>query len=538
MAAKFIEPLDDDEAYLWAILSDPSGMDQMEFSIKNAEEEDGIFRAWPFQWKWWRCVDQKQIEQAARSLGKSWSIRARAYAFPFIHPDEEMVITAPEGVHLDAITDVVETAFGSNRLGREMMTGGRGGVKHRPFHANFQNGARIMGRIPQRDGKGMKGTHPVWLEMDEAQDYPKPGWTEVIETLKSGSKGSVWRAHGVTRGVRDHFHKFTQDGSGWTVHRYTAMSRPTWTDSERQSKIELYGSKDHPDYRRNVLGLHGDATNPLFVLHRLMKVVDQDPASDFNDSVYTKIKVNSEMVIDNGDDILSFLNTIPYSHSSYKHVWIGADIGFTNDPTEILVFNEEKVKNGQSNLRLVTRITLDRISNPKQVEVILWLINFYKPHSFSMDKTGVGLPLFQEIQDQVKKAPGLTAAIGRINGYGFSEKILVDFDDSIVFDEFDTNHTKAEMYRNVLEYSTDCLRKLVDSERIILPWDKEIIAEFQGQTYENKASLDMYGRKRSFSTGSFHTLDAARMAALGYFQFGIEQMTKEPEYTPITPIFL
>lgn len=265
------EKLSEEEAYLWAILSDTSGLDQAEFSWNNAEEEDYCFRAWSFQWGWWRDTSSLTIDQCGRSVGKSLSIKVRAYAFPFIHPGQEMVITAPEGNHLDAVTDVIETAFLDNRLGKEMLRDTRGnGIKHRPFHMNFANGSRIMGRIPQRDGRGVKGIHPVWLELDEAQDYPDKGWVEIFETVKHGTEGAMWRAHGVTRGMRDYFYKFTQDDSGWKVNRYTAMHRPTWTMEEREAKIAHYGSRDHPDYRRNVLGLHGDATNPIFVLNRLM----------------------------------------------------------------------------------------------------------------------------------------------------------------------------------------------------------------------------------------------------------------------------
>jgi len=282
-----LENLDESECYLWAILSDPSGLDQSEFSWTDQEQKDGCFRAWPFQWPWWRDTSQRQIDQAGRSVGKSLSIKVRAYAFPFINPGQEMVITAPEGNHLDAITDVIETAFLNNRLGKEMLVQGRNGIKHRPYHMNFWNGSRIMGRIPQRDGKGVKGIHPVWLELDEAQDYPDKGWTEIIETLKMGTEGSMWRAHGVTRGLRDFFYEYTQPDSGWRVHRITSMHRPWpyWTDEERQDKIKMYGSRDHPDYRRNVLGLHGDATNPMFVLHRLMACFLEDTEISTPDGV-------------------------------------------------------------------------------------------------------------------------------------------------------------------------------------------------------------------------------------------------------------
>lgn len=537
-----LEDLSEEEAYLYAILQDESGLDQAEFSWTDMDNEDMCFRCWAFQWSWWRNPAPKQIDQAGRSIGKSLSIKARAFAFPFIHPGGEMVITAPEGVHLDAITDVVETSFANTRMGREMLVKGRTGVKHRPFHMNFQSGARIMGRIPQRDGKGMKGTHPIWLEMDEAQDFPDKGWVEILETLKRGFDGARWRAHGVTRGVRDYFYKFTQDDSGWSINRYTGMHRPTWTDEERQDKISEYGSRDHPDYRRNVLGLHGDATNPLFVLHRLMECVDDNLEEPYNQHEYTKLRITNENVLEMGDDILPLLD-FPASHLSYKTTWIGMDVGYTNDPSEILVFAEvvdKKVNKEATILKLVSRIQLERINNPGQVAAILWLIDFYKPKAFAMDKTGVGLPLFQDIQDRAARDPNLRPYLDRIKGYGFSEKILVDFDSTIEIDEFRGDAVKdAGLYRNVLEYSSDKLRWLVDTKRLRLPWDTELIGEYQGQTYTyDKSVMDMYGRRKVFSKGNFHALDASRMAALGWAQHSIEAVTKEDKWEPVSSIIL
>jgi hypothetical protein len=537
----FIEPLDEEEAYLWAILSDPSGLDQAEFSWTDPRNDDNCFRAYPYQHLWWRDDSQNQIDQCARSVGKSESIKVRAYAFPFLHPGSEMVITAPEGVHLDTITDNIETGFVSNRLGSELLMAGRTGIKHRPFHMNFSNGARIMGRIPQRDGKGVKGIHPVWLELDEGQDYPDKGWVELFETPNMNKpEDMMWRVHGVTRGVRDYFHKFTEIDSGWRVHRITAMHRPSWTDAERQKKIEQYGSKDSPDYRRNVLGLHGDATNPIFVLHRLMACVDSDQASDYNDFMYCKLKINNEQVLEYDDNILPLLD-VPASHQNLKHVYIGADIGYTNDPTEILVFSEEPGPRAKDDtrFRIVTRVALQRVSHQNQVAALLWLINFYRPHMFSMDKTGLGLPLFQALQHEASQDPNMRSMIDKIKGYNFSEKILVDYDMTKPYDEFLGEPSKdAEIWRIVLEYSTDVLRDLVDRQRLILPYDKEIITEFQGQTYTVKADRDMYGRSRNFSKGTFHTLDAARMAMLGWKQQLIEDMTKEDHFEVIEPVFL
>jgi len=894
-----LEGLTEEECYLYAIISDRSGLDLAEFTMNDAEQEDYCFRAWPFQWKWWRDDSPRQIDSACRSVGKSLSVKIRAYAFPFNYPNQEMVITAPEGVHLDAITDVVETAFMNNKLSRYMLANDRSKVKHRPFHINFNNGSRIMGRIPQHDGKAVKGVHPVVLEMDESQNYPYQGWMEIIETLKMGSDNAVWRCvaggqlvltqtgwkpiedvrvgdfvfthknrwkpvvrvydngfrecfkmdgnghpglevtsnhkvyarsslrkknvkslmepswlmagdftneypcthwaspcgitssdpvppferekgwkkvsfeptdptwlwlyglyiaegygcefkygrsmhrrvhwcvndsecdevaeklrslglkyhfyrqgdhsvkvvvanatlhkwlkenagegannkrlaqwvfglseenrrlifeaanygdgswnedrnrweyvtsskhlafsmkllgqslgyvsnvryvapraseivdyngqsrtissngswsvqmtkleemlkpstlfmedglawspskglsqsvgvrhvydleveddhsyvvegmivsncHGVTTGVRDHFYKFTQPDSGWKVHRIVAMMRPTWTDEERQAKIELYGSRDHPDYRRNVLGDHGDSENVLFVLSRLMANVDQNEASDYNEKIYTSIRINPERIAEHGG-VLNLLD-IPRTHFQYEKFWIGMDVGYINDPSEIMVFGEEMVGKKRV-LRLLSRFSLERVAHQDQVEVILWVLETYKPQSFALDKTGLGLPLYQAILHETQKHPVLKRQTDKINGYGFSEKILAEIDTSIEVDPHMGDLIKdAGIHRNVLEWSTDVLRTMVDSGTIKLPYDLAVIQQFQGQTYHySKASQDMYGRRRIFSQGTYHALDACRMAVLGWQQADLAPLLVQEKKKVTRPVFM
>ncbi len=551
-APSVLEALSDEEAYLWAILTDVSGLDLAEFTWHEPSdlETNGCWRARDYQWDWFRDVSPLQIDQCARSVGKSLSIKLRAYAFPFLWPGQEMVITAPELNHLEAIVELVEGKFYDTRLGREILITKRGGVTHRPFSMKFENGARIMGRIPQKDGRGVKGVHPMWLELDEAQDYPEKGWVELQQTLKRGVAGAVWRAHGVTKGVRDYFYKFTTDpNSRWKVHKITGMHRPDWTDEERQESIEFYGSRDNPDYRRNILGEHGDATNPLFVLTALMKCVDDTLSSPYNTEEYTVIKLSPEVVEDMGGDIEPLID-LPSTHlAKYKIFWIGMDVGFTRDPSEILVFGEQNLagdelleakkpvpdpneptkrvkkavpKKGETRLKLITRIQLRRIGSPNQARVVKKVIDHYKPKAFAMDATGNGLPLFQHIQEDMPEY------VNFIKGYKFNAKILVDFDQRVDVDEFKGNLEKESgIERQVLEYSTDKLRELVDHERLWLPWDREVIGEFQGQTYTiERSTMDSYGRKR-FSDGSFHALDAARMAVLGWKQFAIEELTSK-----------
>lgn len=1209
-----VEDLSEDEAYLYTLLmTDYSGIDQAEFLWHDPDSDGGVWRAWFYQWKWFHNIEPLQIDQCARSVGKSLSIKLRGFVFPLLWPGQEMVITAPELVHLEPITRLIENQIYDCRLSREMLPRSRSAITHRPFQIDFTNGSHIIGRIPQRDGKGVKGCsvegtpiltksgmklvedlnvgdevlthlnrwrpviqiqedvndcyevtgqgslpltvscdhrfygaenlatskqkrdlaplyfhdvelleerqvywatptkfpplpippleyagtardvvtegeafwwlvgryladgflsmdrsndkgrrvhwvvhpdqeqaiwdrtervglkprsnvrshssandlqvcsaplyrwllehfgqhadgkkipmwalgmdksdrsalldgylvgdghvsesknrielgtasrmlalglqflaqsvgysvncsvvqpkvaaimavtlkkqpllsyrlqlstsghavqigdhhvakvktvvpvgkkkvfnpiieedhsyvsgsivshniHPIWLELDEGQDYPDPGWIELVETLKRGHEGAVWRVHGVTRGIRDYFYKFTQPDSGWKVHRMVAMHRPNWTDQERQEKIDMYGSKDAPDYRRNVLGLHGDSTNPLFVLHRLMKCVDIDETSDFN-TAYQYIRINAEYLVDVGGDIRMVLD-LPPPENKTKY-WIGMDVGYcltpdtemltrsgwkkwdevrpgvdetlsinpvtqqsewqvvdevhvfdrrprdmiemkgqsfsamttpnhrwfvqtdsgkwrwkttetlntkdyvplavdrgdapiapvvkdefvelvgwfwtegcfgrnggnigqswkinplyveqidrslraqfgepgrmtgpyagrplwsrtdrtngmtyfhlsptivkqlrvvlsdekvpspaflcdltheqlllfintscaadgwtqngqrkfgqgneqrirafemacalaglatstsyqrrdeqrdwwhcailnsrrttpvkaakfprkstqamtverksydgviwcptlknhnwlarrngsvyftgnTNHPSEILVFAERNPKNKESFLELVCRVHLERISHGEQVSTILTMIRHFMPGSFALDKTGLGLPLFQDIQERA------TDLAPRIKGYNFSSKILVDFDETVVVDPYMGDRVKdAGIERNVLEYASDVLRDLVDHERLHLPYDKELIREFQGQTWTaDKSGMDMYGRRRIYSAGSFHALDAARMAVLGWKQFGIEELMATHANEPVLDQFI
>lgn len=470
------------------------------------------------------------------------SIMFRALAFPFVVPGGEMLITAPEGIHLDAITDKIETVFSNNSLARQMIAKGRGGVKHRPFLINFANGARIMGRIPQRDASGVKGVHPDWLEMDEANDYVEQGWVELYETLNENEEDqSRWRAHGVTRGIGGTFDEKCKPDSGWKVHRLPAMYRPTWDQEERDRKVQQYGHEDNVDYRRNILGLPGDQNSPIFVLHRLMQCVDTDPSSDYNMDEYALLELDDSQAADVLD--IRELIQLPGSHlSDYKRFWVGSDIGWTQAPTAIVIFGEVSDPKG-AKLKLLARIILKRISATDQVKVFLSLIDTYRPVAFAMDSTGAGFPLLQNLQEVVRNNSELAPLLSRVKGYNFSEKVVADFDDQIEIDEDDPEGWKeAIIKRNTLEFSTDVLRGLVDSKRLVLPFDKMFIGELQGQTWSySKSAIDAYGRKKIYSAGQYHSLDAARMAALAHQQEAMDAFLASKEddgWEPPDMIFL
>jgi hypothetical protein len=365
-------------------------------------------------------------------------------------------------------------------------------------------------------------------------DYPEAGWTEIFETLKRGHTDSRWRAHGVTRGVRDTFYKITQPESGWTVHRYPAFWRPTWSNQERQEKIIMYGSRDNPDYKRNILGEHGDMHNALFVLARLMACVDREQSSPYNLEEYKNIRISGEMIEEVGGNVDYFISQLPNTHRDYKVTWSGQDVGYTNHPSVICTFAEIQTpeKSGPT-LKLLSKIQLDRVHHVHQAQIVRSLVRFYHPRSYTFDKTGVGLPLYQELQYE----PEFSHVI---KGFNFSEKILADIDQTVEVDEFSGDVVKeAGIQRNALEYSSDRLRMMVDQNRLILPWDRDLLGEFQGQTYVVvKDAMNMYGKKE-YNKGNFHALDACRMAVLGYVQAPMEAYVEDlQKHEPVFDVFV
>jgi hypothetical protein len=117
-------------------------------------------------------------------VGKTESEKIHAEIHP-LASYENMLITAPELIHLHPLTNTIEDHIRENRFLTEFLDlrGGQTGFTHRPFGVNFADGTKIVGRIPKLSGTGVKGQHQPFLIVEEGQDYPEKGWIEVNETV-------------------------------------------------------------------------------------------------------------------------------------------------------------------------------------------------------------------------------------------------------------------------------------------------------------------------------------------------------------------
>jgi hypothetical protein len=157
-----------------------------------------------------------------------------------------------------------------------------------PFGIDFADGTKIVGRIPRLNGTGVKGQHQPDLIIDEGQDYPPKGWTEVHETVlkdhvdRDGNPDFTYHFYGVHSGARHRLGERAKQGRGFKIVQVTAIQRPGWGKEEKSAAKAAYGGTTAPDYRRNILGEPGGAASPFFVTARLVACVDQDRESRYN----------------------------------------------------------------------------------------------------------------------------------------------------------------------------------------------------------------------------------------------------------------
>jgi hypothetical protein len=552
MAARL--PLTEREKYLVAILQDRSGIDLCEFARNEPKNPDGCWRAWPHQWSWYRNRAHHQAYNTSRAAGKSEGIACRTLAMPFAQRGKEMLLAAPELKHLDRLTAVIEQHIRGTRLFREMLPRGRSdGIKHAPmFTVSWANGTKLFARIAGEDGRGVKSMHVTNLIIDEAQDFPEKGWIEITEVLERGDPDHLYIVSGVPRGGRDRFYEIIEQPgphNPFFVHKYPAMYKPTWTPQEREEKITMYGgSEEAVDYLRNVFGKSGDASNLFFVTHRLMACVrfttESKWSMEYNENVYWKKKINDELMRAQQAPIEFYLEDIPATHldKCYYAYWAGLDYGATRDPSELLVFGEME-KDGKPFLRLLTRFHMMRVTPQDQAGAVKNIFEFYgkRLQALAMDSTGIGLPLWQMLNPE---AAGMHTTnlqtpkwvMERIKGFGFSQKIIMDFEKR----ELERGEIPEDLAieKVVVDAGYDELRMLVDSGRLELPYDREILSEMQGVEVayvKDGGSTSKFARR--MKAGGLHSTDAMILAALARQQTPIQAQLALPPQEDRVPLF-
>lgn len=534
---------------LYALLTDNIYCPELLWENPLNREAGGCYEVWDYQYPLFRVENCYTGFACARSTGKTESIKSKGFTHAFKRLGEDRLLTAPELIHLLPLTDAIEERIQACRLTREFLDtrAGKSGFTHRPFGVDFLDGTQIIGRIPRLDGRGVKGMHEPDLTVDEAQDYPERGWTEVHETVMKdhvdadGEPDFRYEFYGVHSGARDTgFYKRATAG-GFKVVQVTALQRPGWSKAEKEAAKAAYGGTSSPDYRRNILGEPGAAASPLFVSARLIACMDQDRESVYNRLGY---RVQEIRVEDFDEQMLPIADVLDLP-SGLKKVWVGMDLGLTVAPTVIMIFSEEKSQS-KMRLKLVRRIHLERMRT-KQIRHALYAIAWHYGDALQgigMDETGIGFPLFQEMEDDEAAPPGM---MNKTRGYFFNSKVPVNVASDMVTrdsqgnlrDQYGasvvevieplTGLTRYVITMTMIEASTRYLRELVDTTYFLFPFDPEVIGDMQGDNQQRVKRIAGLKQKPN----AFHILDAERAMAMAYKADEIDAALALPEQQPV-----
>ncbi len=527
--------LDEDDWLLLSMLCDPIFCAELLFEDPLKHEYAGCYRVMDYQYPLFRPQGCYAAFPCARSVGKTESIKARSVSHAFKRRGEDLLLTAPELIHLEALTQHIEHRLTSTRLTREFLKvdNQKTGFTHKPFQVDFTDGTRIIGRIPKLSGTGVKGMHEPDLIVDEAQDYPPKGWTEVHETVmkdhtdSTGEYDFTYHLYGVHSGAAGgRFENLAQSGD-FKVTGITAIMRPGWNKAEKAAAAAMYGGTHSPDYRRNILGEPGTALSQFFVTARLMACLDQDSDSAYNTVEFQEQQLMVEDVdkmIGPGGDVSIVLDLPDLKGPIYA----GMDVGLVNDPTVIMLFEVGKDKEKRDRLKLVRMIHLWRFRERQIREVAYRIDRKYGGtlKTFGVDVTGMGLPLLQAMEDD-EVCPDHFREI--LRGFTFNAKVPVAVDESYIsrqgekmFDQYGNTVREerdkwtggmryvAEM--TMIEASTRYLRNWVDQTYLLLPFHQGLVKDMQGETEQRVRAMGAPHLRKKPS--AFHMLDSMRAMAM------------------------
>jgi hypothetical protein len=548
---------DDVDAIVYALLTDPVYMPELLWRDQGNRAYGGCYRVRDYQYVLNRIEDNYAIVACARSVGKTESEKVHAQIH-FWRSYENMLITAPELIHLLPLTDAIEENIRDSKLLMEMLDtrGGQTGFTHRPFGVNFIDGTKIVGRIPKLTGTGVKGQHQPFLIVEEGQDYPEKGWTEVNETVnydavdEKGHPAFRFWVFGVHSGNKASGFDEKARSSVYRKVQITALRRPDWNKDRKANAVAAYGGSSSPDYRRNILGEPGAGASSYFVTARVMACVDQRvgrgevKGSRFNEEIYVKQTFRFEEVEALGMRIADLLD-LP---DGYDKVWAGVDLGLTESPTMISIFADGEFER-RNRRALIRRFTLERFRT-KQIREALYAIGWHfgtALQGVGIDITGLGFPIFQEMEDDELAPPHL---LNVTQGYMFNSKIPVgvskdliteqngvmkDHMGNLVKEEEDpvTGEKRYIVMMPFIGASTRFVREDVDSGYLLLPFDVDVTSDMLQET---KQRVERLGKAQSLSPKKgdrFHILDSFRAMAMRTRSDEIQAAIAKPKQQPV-----
>jgi len=467
-------------------------------------DRDGSSRTyWPHQVEDLLCKDRNIIHLDGRDTGKSVVLSTDALHFAFTNYGVQGLIAAPHQGHLDSLIEEIEFQLDTNP---ELMASigitkyGKPKIIRKPyFRLEFTNGSVLYFRPAGPYGDAFRSLHVERVWVDEGSWLTEKAWKALRQCLKAGG---ILRIYSTPNGLRDTTYYRLTGSDQFKVFRWPSWLNPMWSKEREQELLEFYGGRDSAGWQHEVAGEHGKPAYGAFNMDNLMNCMQEVEG-------YRKVYITGEDLKGCSTEEESFdrLELLLDESPRTGLYWIGGDLGYTSDPTEIVVFREDDF-GGRQVMTLMLRVHMEHVAYPHIAQVIGLLERYYTPTGIGVDNGGNGLAVVQELLTLDKyKEQGLD---GRLHGLDFGGMTTVSVKDG------------KETRKRTKEHMTSLISRALQKSRIVFPEaDVDIADQFTTQTYT------LSNGKVIYSKGNDHIIDAVRCAVLVREQETLDQMTEE-----------
>ncbi len=473
------------EAALYEVIRSPAKWGQT-FLVNR----DGTPRRYrPYQVEDLECAAPRVVHMDGRAVGKTVDLATLLLWFVVVHRGKSALVVAPYQGHLDTIIDEVDFQIEHSDILRASLARNARGVpkiKRQPYvDMEFAHGGKIYFRPAGDRGNSFRSLHVDYLFADEAAWLPEEAWNALRQCLNGGG---TFRVYSTPNGLRDTtYYRITED-KDWTHFHWPSWIAPDWSEARERELLTFYNGNDSAGWRHEVAGEHGMPSYGAFVTEQVLAAMTD--IAPYRKRVITwkhiegcegeeAIRQRVEQVLDLGS-----------GHGLY---WLGGDLGYTNDPTELLLFEEEPLT-GVLTLRL--RVHAERIPYPVVTEIVALIDTLYAPQGIGVDQGGNGMSVVQELTTLDKYREHYFS--GRLVGYDFGGSITVGEDKD-----------GRPITKRVKEQMTALINEALHTKKLRLPKeDHEIENQLCTQTYTIK------DRGVIYSKGNDHINDAMRCALL------------------------
>lgn len=450
---------------------------------------------WPHQQQDVRDTSPLIVHQDGRSVGKTVDITVLAIHDGVTTPNGRTLITTPNEGHLQKIINEIEDQiYGSDFLQNQVAVDPKSNrllITKKPYYElRWKSGTIQYFRPVGPTGKSVRSLHCGKVLVDEAAWVPELAWRALRRVL---NRGGQMRVYTNPNGLRNTtYYRLTQPEAGAKVYKWPSWMVPGWTPEDTDREARFYGGKDSPGFQHEVAGEHGAPSYTAFnhrqyqncerKLEGLFRTVRID-GEEFN-SIHSVTEA-----IERLENCLQLEDVVRGIH------WLGGDLGYTNDPSELTVWGEDD----RGRIFPKLRVHNERLPYPYQAALIAMLDDYFNFAGLGIDAGSNGLAVEQILTSEDRYTDHQFAA--RLESYDFGSSITTGYDDQ--------GRPKT---RYAKEYMTSLINGRLAGRTILFPTedvDPDWSDQFLTQTYSHMTSGRLV-----YSKGNDHIIDSTRTAVL------------------------